>query len=183
MNPGEIISTQQLHNLEVSFWYPMESDAEPLCEYINTLSKERTYIQLQGEQVSLEDEKKYLDNLLKKIKDGTGGSIVAWADGQIVGYLDLRPKEKATRHVINFGITVRKEYRGKGIGKQLILLAIQQIRLNFKHHKIMTLSAHADNELAIALYRKLGFVQYGQLPDGVFREGQYHDLILMYKKL
>ena len=40
--------------------YPKSDDAVSVWEYINRLSKERTYIRFQGEEISLEKEGKYI---------------------------------------------------------------------------------------------------------------------------
>ena len=41
---------------EIVFRYPQKEDAEAMARYINTLSKERTFISFQGEQITLEFE-------------------------------------------------------------------------------------------------------------------------------
>ena len=42
----------------------------------------------------------------------------------------------------------------------------------------------ADNEKAIALYEKLGFVKYGRFPDNMkYADGRYADAYWMMKKL
>lgn len=54
---------------EIIFRYPEMGDAQSMLDYINTLSKEKTFIRFQGEQLSLEYEKERLTGLLKKIEN------------------------------------------------------------------------------------------------------------------
>ncbi|MCI0553672.1 MAG: hypothetical protein L0287_22215, partial [Anaerolineae bacterium] len=56
--------------------YPVTGDAKGMQEYINTMSMERTFIRFQGEQVSLEDEQKYLQSQLEKIDNGRTVQLV-----------------------------------------------------------------------------------------------------------
>ena len=47
---------------EILIRYPQKGDELKLWEYINKLSKEKTFVRLQGEEVSKEDEAKYLND-------------------------------------------------------------------------------------------------------------------------
>lgn len=49
--------------------YPKRSDLQELLRYINELSKEKTFISFQGEEVSLEDERKFLNDSIRLIRD------------------------------------------------------------------------------------------------------------------
>ena len=51
------------------FRSPKISDLIQLLDYINTLSKEKTYIRKQGGLISLEGERKYLSELIKDIEN------------------------------------------------------------------------------------------------------------------
>lgn len=183
MNPGDVIFTKNINNQEIAFRYPMLSDASALMEYINTLSSERTFIRFQGEQISLEEEEKYLESLLESMQEKSGGAILAWHENTLVGMIGLRPQEKIEKHVLEFGLSVKKEYRDQGIGKTLIQAMLDQVRLHLTHIKIVTLSVQADNFRAIHLYQKLGFIEYGRLPKGICRNNEFADKILMYLQL
>ena len=51
----------------VNVRYPQKGDEIVMMEYINTLSKEQTFIRAQGEEYTLEEETIYLHNQLEKI--------------------------------------------------------------------------------------------------------------------
>ena len=53
---------------EILIRYPERRDTPILLDYFNILSKEFTFIRFQGEQLSLKEEEKYMNDLLKKMK-------------------------------------------------------------------------------------------------------------------
>jgi len=79
----------------------------------------------------------------------------------------------------NLGIAIRKEYRGKGIGKKLILKALEEGKNLFE---IIQLEVFSNNKIAISLYEKVGFITYGIFPNRIKRKDKYYDVILMYYK-
>jgi len=165
----------------VSFRYPTTHDAERLKDYINKLSTEKTFILLQGEQQSLEEETKWLKNKLELVLKKECVFIMAFIDGKIAGSSEITLKSLAKKHVGVFGITINKEYRGDGIGNILMNLVIKESVKKIKYLKIIELSVFANNYIAQNLYKKMGFVEFGRLPDGIKRLGKFEDEILMYK--
>jgi len=90
------------------------------------------------------------------------GSVVAVADGQIVGMLHI----EASRHGFGeLGMLVDRDWRGRGVGSALVQAAIGRARGRGLHKLCLEVFAH--NTAAIALYRKSGFVEEGR------RTGQY----------
>jgi len=77
-------------------------------------------------------------------------------DDRIIGnitLIPLRAKEKGSYFVAN--VAVHPNYRGRGIGKQLTERAIRHVR---EHQgKQVYLQVRDDNEVAIQIYRNLGF--------------------------
>lgn len=74
---------------------------------------------------------------------------------------------------------VKRQFRGCGIGAQLLRQALEWCTQRTSLRKI-DLSVFADNEGAIALYTKFGFVIEGRIK-GAFREvdNRLRDNILM----
>ena len=68
-------------------------------------------------------------------------------------------------------------YRGRGLGRLLIETTLAEARR--QGFVRVELSAHADNARAIALYRKVGFVQEGVERDAICIDGRYCDTITM----
>lgn len=183
MKPGQIVATKKINNWEITFRAPQISDAKEMRQFINAISKEKTYISKQGEQITLQEEEKYVKDLLKATKDKKALMIQAWHEGKLVGSADVRCEEKASNHVSGLGISIKKEYRGHGLGTALLSIVIDQVKLHLKSVNILILQVYAPNKPAIHLYQKLGFQQYGLLPKGLKRKGKYHDRICMYLNL
>ena len=70
-----------------------------------------------------------------------------------------------------------REYRGRKIGVSLLETTLAEAR-RIGLEKI-ELSVHASNLVAIALYRKLGFVEEGIRRRGWRVDGIYEDIVLM----
>lgn len=83
-------------------------------------------------------------------------------------------------HIGTLGIHVRKEYRGRGVGKALLLRTIEACKGKFE---IITLEVFSNNLQAKRLYEEVGFRKYGTLTKGVKREGKYIDMELRYLDL
>jgi [ribosomal protein S18]-alanine N-acetyltransferase len=85
------------------------------------------------------------------------GSVVAVADGQIVGMLHI----EASRYGFGeLGMLVDRDWRGRGVGSALVQSAISRARGQGLHKLCLEVFAH--NTAAIALYRKSGFVEEGR---------------------
>ena len=96
---------------EILVRYPKKDDTILLLNYFNTLSKERTFIRFQGEELTLKEEKKYMRDLLKKMKKNRAVKLLAFIGDKLVGVSDIKLQDKVELHVGVFGITVAKEFR------------------------------------------------------------------------
>lgn len=166
--------------------YPTLDDVIEMTGYINTLSREDTYITFSGEQITLDSEREYIIDLLKRIEKGDAVNLICTIDGKLVGIAGVERKISARnrgRHIGIFGISVKKEYRGDGIGQELSVSVIDESKKAMSGLRMLTLSVYKPNEVAYTLYRKLGFVEYGTLPQGILFHGEYIDEIEMYLKL
>ena len=105
--------------------------------------------------------------------------LVAEADRQIIGILTcVGGKRRALRHVTTLGLSVRQEWRGRGVGTALMRAAIEWARGTGVVKRI-ELHAFARNQAAIRLYERLGFVTEGRRRRAVFRDGEYQDDVIM----
>ncbi len=163
--------------------YPEENDAEKMCLYINTISKEKTFIRYQGEVVALDEEKSFLENQLRKIKNNQAVMLLIETDGRLLGISGIEMRDKAERITGEFGISILDEIRGEGIGKLLMESVINEAVKKLHGLKIITLSVFGDNAVAREMYEKFGFKEFGVLPNGVLHQGKEVDHIFMYKRL
>lgn len=152
-----------------------------ITEFVNRLSKEDTFLSFAGETYSLGFEKNWLNNVIREIKFGK--SCVFWAtiDNKVVGLVDIKQNGPRSKHVGTIGLMVDQDYRALGLGKHLLKLILDQAKKS--GYKIADLNVFDDNVIAIKLYEKFGFQQWGKLPKALFRQGKYSDRIHMYKNL
>ena len=94
--------------------------------------------------------------------------------------LYIQPFEKL-KHTCLFAIIVQKEYRSKGVGKQLLNELMQLAKLKF-HIEILHLEVYEENP-AIRLYQRVGFVEFGRQKHFIKEEKGYLDKIFMQKDL
>ena len=101
--------------------------------------------------------------------------LVAELDAQVVGNAGLHAQPKLRRrHVMGLGIAVAHEAQGRGVGSAL-MRAICDYADDWAQVLRIELTVFADNERAIALYRKFGFVHEGTHRGYALRNGQYVD--------
>lgn len=106
--------------------------------------------------------------------------LVAERDGHIVGTAGLHATGPALRrrHVMMLGISVALEAQGQGVGRAL-MQALCDFADDWGQVLRLELQVFADNERAIALYERFGFVREGLHRGYALRAGQYVDSVSM----
>ena len=105
-------------------------------------------------------------------------------DGQLAGTAGISAVGKPCKlaHRAEFGIGILQAYWGQGIGYALTAACIDCARQ--AGYLQLELDVVSDNARAIALYKKLGFVEYGRNPRGFRkRNGDYQELVYMRVEL
>ena len=104
--------------------------------------------------------------------------------GELVGLYILHPNNVGRcGHICNASYAVASKWRGHHIGEALVRHSINQGKeCGFR---ILQFNAVVrTNESALALYRKLGFVQLGIIPGGFRKkDGTFEDIIPHYRIL
>lgn len=105
--------------------------------------------------------------------------LVAEVNGRIAGFSRCEGSElKRSRHKVEFGVCVLKEFWGFAIGKNLLAQSIQWADSN--QIKKITLNVLETNEKAIKLYEQNGFEIEGVLKmDKQLSDGNYYSTIIM----
>ncbi len=85
------------------------------------------------------------------------------------------------KYTVEHSVYVRKDARGSGIGKQLMIALIERAKSSGKH--IMIAGIEANNEASIKLHLHLGFKQTGLLPEVGTKFGKWLDLVFLQLKL
>jgi len=103
-------------------------------------------------------------------------ALVACADVELVAMagLSLFTKSPRRRHVGYVGIAVHDKWHSKGIGSAL-MKALIDVADNWLNLSRLELDVFVDNEPALRLYKKLGFVIEGTQKKHAFRDGEFVD--------
>ena len=140
---------------------------------------------LETEQIafssSAEDEAKAPESLWKERIEN---HIFAQKGSEVVGVIGLlfRPRQKQKHIADIFGLFVKKEFRGIGIGDLLLKEAIK-IASSREGITKLELGVIEDQKAAIALYEKNSFQRVGKLSRELQVNGKFHDEILMERLL
>lgn len=181
ISAGKIVRSSEQSKIGVMFRYPIASDAAMMRNYINRLSLEKTFIRQQGEQVSLEEEEKYLNSQLEKIAGKKAVQLLVFHEQRLIGIAEVQMQSKTEQHVGVLAISIAKEFRGQGIGKLLTKALIKEAVESLPTLQIITLSVFSTNTAAIHIYQQCGFQECGRLPKGVQHQEEYVDLVQMYQ--
>jgi L-amino acid N-acyltransferase YncA len=111
-------------------------------------------------------------------------SYVAEAEGRVVGMYKIVPNQRDLgSHVANASFMVDPGFGGRGAGRELGLHCLREAReagfLAMQFNLVVS-----TNEVAVALWKKLGFEIVGTLPKAFrHRELGYVDAYVMYRFL
>lgn len=117
------------------------------------------------------------------LETGPGSTKVVFAvedlaSGHAVGLAQLHRIDWIDRTSF-FGFQLGDpEVRGRGLGKEAmqLLIGFAFQRLNLRK---LLCDVVASNDAALGLYKGLGFVEEGRMRRQVYRQGAYHDVLLL----
>ena len=158
-------------------------DGQALLDIFNLTHTQTDYLLTYPEEHSYtaEDE---AELLRRKTDSADEIELLAFVDGAIVGSAGVTcvARKKKTRHRAEFGISVDKAYWGLGIGRALTEACIECA--GAAGYVQLELEAVAENKSALALYRSVGFQEYGRNPKGFrSRLTGWQELVLMRLEL
>jgi RimJ/RimL family protein N-acetyltransferase len=158
---------------------PVSTDARAMMRFINSVARERRSGIVMDRPVTLKQEEAWLKERLGEIRKRSTVMLVADVDGRIVGscHVSRRPWKESHRAMI--GVALVKSMRGKGIGKALMHETMDLSRKRMRGLESFDLSVLCYNETAQALYKSLGFVEVGCIPDAAKEDGEYVDEMVM----
>ncbi|MBN2900026.1 MAG: GNAT family N-acetyltransferase [Clostridia bacterium] len=123
------------------------------------------------------------DTLQQYNEDPLGFFMIAEHEGKIIGNINLKTHNRArVRHNGEFGVSVLKAYWRNGIAEVLIGELIEWAKAGGVVTKI-DLRVRDDNAGAIALYKKMGFVEEGHISRQFLIDGVYYSAYYMGLKL
>ena len=158
-------------------------DAQQMIDNLKSTAKETDFLLRYPEEVdyTIEQEQKilsdYADSALSLM-------LVAEIDGVIVGICNLSPAGKRSKvlHRCSMGISMVQKVWGLGIGTAMMTVLLENAKE--AGYEQIELEVVSENERAIGLYQKMGFVQTGIIPKALKnQDGSYYSLTLMSRDL
>lgn len=156
-------------------------DAEALTALFAVVDSETTFLLAEpGERDTTADT--WRARITAMQAEGVGAMFVAEDAGALVGFLSAQgDTRRRVRHVVHLFVAIRQSHVGQGIGTQLFVTMEAWARRRGVHR--LQLHVASENERAIALYRKMGFVTEGLHRHAVYVNKQYVDDYTMAKLL
>lgn len=115
------------------------------------------------------------NSVASELKNPLSLWLVAMEQDRLAGYIGSQSVE-GEADMMN--VAVHPDFRRQGVGKQLILALIQELKARNVH--CLTLEVRASNATAISLYEKLGFEQIGRRPN--YYRHPKEDALIMRKE-
>ncbi|MFT9848150.1 GNAT family N-acetyltransferase [Aneurinibacillus sp. REN35] len=155
----------------------MEEDARHIIHRLHRVLDDGIYLEEEKETMNSAEEEAALIGRMKQ-----EGSLYAVAEfGEVIaGVAQIkRGTLEMNRHIGTFRIWLGPEFQGYGIGSKLMDYALQWA----EHQKLekVCLDVFADNERAIEMYKKYGFVIEGRRKAQFILDDKHVDEVFMSK--
>ncbi len=154
-------------------------DIEGMLAHINNLVDEDAFLII-NTKTDYISELEFVTEKIKSMLYGDALAIVAIAEGKFVAEADIRRGIGRANEIGSLGIAIAKEYRGIGLGKELMTLLLDLAKKD--NYKVIKLGVYSPNITAKRLYEKVGFKVAGKIPYSKMKD-KYMDEIIMYKEL
>lgn len=155
-----------------------KGDAPELVIYLQMIGAQSDFLTFgPGElEVSVSEEEVFLEE--SRITKNRI-MLLALVGDKVIGCLNFTGGIRARiQHTGEFGVSVLKNYWDQGIGTVLVQELIQWAKDSNKVRKL-NLRVRSDNDRAIRVYEKIGFIQEGLITREFFISGQFFDCIYM----
>ena len=176
--PRDYPWTTRLADLDITFRPMGASDQENMLAFTSSLP-ERDLLFLRYDITDPDVVAEWIEGIVA----GRTVTILAEEGSQVIGYCSLhRSSILWTRHLGEILMLVGNNYRGKGIGRQLI----QQVfpfahEFGFQKLMLHMMSSQRD---AQTLFHHLGFIPEALLNDwAIDRNGRTHNMIIMSREV
>ncbi|RHW43403.1 N-acetyltransferase [Neobacillus notoginsengisoli] len=127
---------------------------------------------------SLDETRHFVENIILNstssksyiIEDREGNTAIG-----VTSLINIDTKNRNAECIIDIG---EKEFWGKGYGTEALKLLLEYAFLELNLHRV-SLRVFSLNERAIHIYNKLGFTKEGVMRENLYRNGKWHDIIIM----
>ncbi len=161
----------------------MEADGQALLDIYILTHAQTDYLLSYPDETTMTAEQEAV--FLKEKTDSADEiEMLAEVEGAVVGSAGIGcvGRKEKTRHRAEFGISIDQAYWGLGIGRALTEACIECAKR--AGYAQLELEAVAENQTALALYKSVGFAEYGRNPRGFrSRFSGWQELVLMRLEL
>ncbi|MBO3697811.1 GNAT family N-acetyltransferase [Roseivirga sp. E12] len=129
------------------------------------------------------EEQPIRESRYKEILDNSDDFIMGYFDNSVlmgIGGFRREPSLKLKHKGFLWGIYTHPDYRGKGIGKQLVQALVTKA-FEIATLTQVNLSTRTDNHAALRLYEQLGFIKYGEEHNSSCIDGTFYHEVYMVK--
>ncbi|MCV2349489.1 GNAT family N-acetyltransferase [Paucibacter sp. Y2R2-4] len=163
--------------MSISFAPIALSDVDSYRACIDAVARERNFL-----AITQAPPPHQLTQLIRSSLEDDSVLIVARDQQRVVGWAQIQRGQGAVvAHRGDLGMGVSPAYRGRGLGKQLLLSCIGAA--GAKGIACIELEVRADNRCALNLYRSLGFNMDSIVRDAMLIDGVFHNAFRMSLKL
>lgn len=173
-----IIRTRLESGIELILRDPEKEDASAILEYLRTVGGESDNLLFgkNGVPFTVAQEEKLIEEMNR---DEGSFMVIGEVKGEIVSLANLvTPKRARIAHNAEIALSVRKDHWNQGVGRAVMTELIDFARRHPGIHNVH-LGVKKENEAAIHLYEKMGFVKTGSHKDYFQIDGVFYDLVLM----
>lgn len=156
--------------------------AKEYQDFINDLIEEDAKL-LMNKKQTLKDEQDWVKKVLKSVKNKKRVTLIARDGNKIVANTEVELRAFRQSHIGKFGIAIRQEYRGIGLGKYIMDEILKLAKKQLPGLKVFWLDVYENNTPAIALYKKMGFKIVGKIPKQIQYKGKLISEYIMTKSV
>lgn len=149
---------------------------------LQALSSDPNAFNVDADEYMIKDEVWWKNYLASYFIPERGFMLLLINDGEIIGIsAAMFHQAKRSRHNADiYWVFVNKNHRGKGYSKMLLTEVMNRIKQNPEIRKI-SLNVNATQEVAIKIYKQLGFTQTGYYKEELLIDDKYVDKISFEK--
>jgi RimJ/RimL family protein N-acetyltransferase len=161
---------------ERTYLRPLEpADAARIVPWLN--DPEVTRYTLRYLPVSVADEQEFIERMRRSERDVVLG-VVARGSDALIGMTGLHQIHPSNRHAM-FGVAIGdRSAWGQGHGTEATALLVGYAFDSLNLNRVW-LQVFVDNERGVRTFKRVGFKKEGVQRQEVFRDGRYHDTLMM----